>query len=238
MQNQQLVEILEHEKSTSAKLEAELANLCFTLQHYQTVFADCEKLVGKRSGVDYLGELFRLLFEMLSTLSNTNQELERELTELEKPQLSFRVKEPTLCKVEIEEVWKLYDVVNTKLGEIDTLKSKIRDSKKHKLSNTYPTSGDEAFIKDDSRATIDVSAPPPTPMPLSTSMEIDITSPFLQRKPLEEVSNSFWNISTEQKFFHGEKVKRKRRRKRRPRNKITQVFAPTDTENIEPESEV
>lgn len=237
MQNQQLVEILEHEKSTSAKLEAELANLCFTLQHYQTVFADCEKLVGKRSDVDYLGELFRLLFEMLSTLSKSNQELERELTELEKPQLSFLVKEPTLCKVEIEEVWKLYDVVNTKLGEIDTLKSKIRDSKKHKLSNTYPTSGDEAF-KDDSRPNTDVSAPPPTLMPSSTSMEIDITSPFLQSKPLEEVSNSFWNISTEQKFFHGEKVKRKRRRKRRPRSKITQVLAPTDTENIEPESEV
>lgn len=85
---------------------------------------DCLKLVGiGYPGVNNLGEILELLFQMFSTFTNMNRESENQLAELEKAQFPSTENTSTLSRFESEEMWKLYDTVNLKLGEIEVLKN-------------------------------------------------------------------------------------------------------------------
>lgn len=76
----------------------------------QDCVADSQKLVGTEyPGIKNFGQLFKLLFQMLPTFTNKNRELEGQLAELEVIHFPLTEKTSTLSRVEIEEVWELYD---------------------------------------------------------------------------------------------------------------------------------
>lgn len=82
MQKDQPFEKLEKEKTTTAKMEADLADLCFTLQHYQTVFVESKECLRIESvGSEKLGEHLIVLLEKLTAFIETNRDLEDELAE-------------------------------------------------------------------------------------------------------------------------------------------------------------
>lgn len=65
----------------TAKMEADLADLCFTVQHFQTVFVESKKCLRIESvGSEKLGE--HVLLEKLTAFIETNRDLD-ELAELE-----------------------------------------------------------------------------------------------------------------------------------------------------------
>lgn len=210
MQKDQPFEKLEKEKTTTAKMEAVLADLCFTLQHYQTMFVESEKLLGIESvGIENLDEHLKILFEKLTAFTETNRVLEDELAELENHDHLLE-DIPRHSRVELEEVWRLYDVVNVKLGDIDILRSRISELKKRNLSKSFSKI-------DDDTAAADVLCPLAL---VRFPLEIKVSPHLSQRKLLGEVSNTFLSTSTDLPYFQGESLSTKKKKKRSPRIRL------------------
>lgn len=228
MQNslEALLVCLKAENNATTKLEADLANLCFTLQHYETAFADVRKLVGYNAEVSTtnLAVLIALFFESLNALQDANSVLEKELFELKKPAIPDKVHRQVLSRVEIEEVWNLYDIVADKLNTIDVLKRDLRVMKKIKLQGIFNTNS------------------------LNVEFSNIVGTPQISRVLFRDVSNT--STSTELQENLGEPSessgKQKKPRKRKRRKKKSNItpdpedahFAPIGTVTIEQQEKV
>lgn len=120
---------IEKEIDETAQLENELANVCFTLQHYKSVFADCATLVGAKASTASYDELIGLLVDLLRNLREANAELESQMVSLRQPIVARHSKRPSLSAIAAQEVWGLYDQVMEKLESTDKLKREIREIK-------------------------------------------------------------------------------------------------------------
>lgn len=195
------------ESANADKLEADLANVCFTLQTYEVVFANCRELVGGDKNTN-LEELISLLFDTLETLRETNMGLERELREAEKLAVPPEPQVTPLSKVEIGEVWKLYDLVVDKLKDIEILKRDLRDVKKKRLEQGMNFLEEIQCVDSDEDLALEL-----------------ISETYLDsrpRIPLGVVTNF---ASNEQNLDQANskglgKLKKRRRRRRRPRKPI------------------
>lgn len=118
---------IEKEIDETSQLESELANVCFTLQHYESVFADCATLLGAKASTANYDELIDLLVKLLRELRESNAELESQMVSLRQPIVARRPKRPSLSAIAAQEVWGLYDQVMEKLESTDKLKREIRD---------------------------------------------------------------------------------------------------------------
>lgn len=130
-----LLQKIELEQSATSKLEAHLADLCFTLQHYENIFAECAKVVGSRwnKGNCNVDRLVLALFLKLQCLRSANFELRLELTNLETPLLPNKGHRPVLTRIEADDVWRLYTQVNNMLTSIDGLKAQLKQLKQQNL---------------------------------------------------------------------------------------------------------
>lgn len=119
---------LESERAKTATMEAELADLSWSLQHYNSVFADCAELVGvgPNDTASNLDDVIKLLIQRLDSLKQANLQLENQLAAQDQPKAVLNRHTKGVSAIEIKHVWKLYDLVLEKLETIDKLKSQVR----------------------------------------------------------------------------------------------------------------